>query len=602
MGFILFFMLIVIQIPIFDIRRFLEKTNEPINKPNWKFIEDSDVQSKFIRSVGPIDIRSAEANTLSEKYYSIAKRGIRFIQLPILKVSDNGNEISIPLRPLFRRFFFDGTVCGKYEIGFSFELEEQQHITSQSFIDFLSSLSECKVYIPIPFKTKVESTLFACGRYLAEQYLYATTHRKNINHDQVQGVYPGFPCIYLEKLDNELINGNIISDSVFIKQPKGVSIGLTKLKINNKLIKVWYSTVDPGMKATIAREIRIAILRLNVFREALHFVLKKIEENKILPNPRSNESEELQSFFKDCFGQYLRKVPDKLSDSDFETIAIQIEDKFAVVNREQLEYNLRKVIDIRGNYFNSIKNYLEKMESSKNDTMNEKVIQEITISGGTNSFVVSGGDTNQILHNPMKIAQLPEESKQHKEKILFVSANPPGFDILKTDGEFKLMNKILKGSEHFELLNPIFEIALDELLSEMNVNPAIVHFAGHGEVDGIFITKNDGSFQITEEVLKSLFNEHKTSTLLLVLNACYTASMAKEISALGIYVIGMNNKIKDNASKCFSKGLYIRLGEGEKIESAFNYGITMLIAEHPDMQEVPELWKGGILIARKGTT
>jgi len=554
---------------------------EPINQPNWKFIEDSDVMSKFIRSVGPIDIRKTGSKSVSENYYSKAKRGIRFLQLPAIKASDDGNEINITLRPQFRRFFFDGTVCGKYEIGFSFELKKNQLITSQSFNELFTSLSECRVKIPIPYKIKVETTLLDCGRYLAEQYLYATSHRKNIIQDHLQGVYPGFPCIYLEKLDSEIIDGNFIKDSVFVKQPKGVSIGLTKLKINNKLIKVWYSDIDPGMKTIIAREVRIAILRLNVFREALHFVFKKIEENKILPNPRSNESEELQSFFKDCFGQYLRKVPEKLADSDYETMALQIEDKLAVVNRNQLEYNLRKVIDIRGNYFNSIKEYLEKLQSSKKENLNEKEIVDNTTSGGPNIPKVPTGDTNQS-----------------KQKILFLAADPNDQDSLQITREYRAIDEQLqKGQKRdlFELLPPKLAVTVEDLIQSMNRKPEIVHFAGHGDQEGILLSDQDNhSFLMPDTALKRLFRQHKDTTRLVVLSACYSADQAETISSLGFYVIGMNSAIRDVAATGFATGLYIGLAAGKTVELSFDDAMILLEAKFPNDAAKPEIWKGGV--------
>lgn len=550
-------MLVIVQIPIFDIRRFQEKSIEPINKINWKLLQDSDVQSKFIRSIGPIDIR--KTGPTSENYYSKAKRGIRFINLPIIKVSVDGNEIQVQIRPRFRRFFFDGTVCGKYEIGFSIELKKNQHITNQSFKDFLTSLFKCKVIIPIPFKTKVESTVIDCGKYLAEQYLYATTNKKNINHNQLYGVYPGFPCIYFEKQENETILGDIIQKSVIVKQPEGVSIGLTKLEISKKLIKVWYCVADTNLKVTTAREIRIAILRLNVFREALHFVFKKIEENKILPNPRSNESEELQSFFKDCFGKYLRKLPEKLSDSDYETMAIQIEDKFAIVNRKQLEYNLRKVIDIRGNYFNSIKEYLEKLENSTNENMK---IQEITITRTT---------------------------------ILFLSSNPSNTARLRIDKEAREVEEALRRAKKGDSFDFAIKLATrprDLSRAILDENPQILHFSGHGKTEGIVLENDSGKAKtVTTEAISGLFSLFSDKVKCVLLNSCYSESQAQEISKYIPYVIGMSKTIPDATAIAFAISFYDAIGSGRDIEFAFNFGVSNIRLEGLAGVKIPVLLK-----------
>lgn len=547
-------MLILIQIPVFDIRKFLDVKQELINKPNWKFLEDSDVLSKFVRSIGPIEIRKTGQTSLGENYYSKARRGIRFKQLPVIKVSEGSHEVVRQIKPRFRRFFFDGTVCGKYEIGFSVELEKQQYIADQSFRNFLDAVFATRVVIPIPFNKKEESTIVDCGRFLAKQYLYATTHRKGIDHDPLLGVYAGIPCVYVEKKTDERIQGSVMRNPLMLNQPQGISVALTKLSIGSKLIKVWYAAMDPGLKSTAAREIRIAILRLNVFREALHFVFRKIEENNILPKPRSIESEELQSFFKDCFGKYLRKIPDELSNSDYESLAIQIEDKFAVANRKQLEDNLRKVIDIRGNYFYTIKAYLDKVK------------------------------------DPDGITTI---------KVLVVFSNPSGTEQLKLGNEDKVIKEAIRRSNNknnIEIDTCHSATVHDLRRALLDKEYKIVHISGHGSGSGLLFEDDSGEANLVpQHALADLFGMHrypqKGKLECVLLNACYSMDQGEQI-ALGIpYTIAMEGAISDSASIEFSRGFYDAIGANKDIQSAYDEGCIAVGLARPGAQFMPQLLK-----------
>jgi hypothetical protein len=533
-------MLVVLQIPIFDVRKFLDKKQESFDKPNWKFIEDSDVYSTFIRSIGPVDVRRTGKCSSGEDYFTKARRGIRFNELPVIKGLDNGVNASWLIKPKYRRFFFDGTVCGKYEIGFAVKLGKGQSVSGPALNDFLTSLLRCRVTIPVPYLEKKVTALIDSGRLLAKQYLYATTPRKKLVQS-LHGVYPGIPCIYVEKEEGERIDINHVTDDSLIRI-EGISISINKRRVDNKLIKVWTSQTQLPFKKTRAREVRIAIMRLNVFREALHFVLKKIDESKILPQPRSIASEELQSFFKDCFGKYLKKLPSDLSGTDYETLAVQIEDRFALANREHIGNNLRRVIDIRGNYFQTIRDYLKKTKPEA-----------------------------EII------------------RILLVFANPAGTDQLRLGREEKVIRNAVESGNSQEniALDACPAATIDDLRRALlKKKYKIVHISGHGSDSGLILEDESGLPKIIpKEALAELFTLHQShdngSIECVVLNACYALSQGELISSSVPYTVAMAGELGDMASIEFSRGFYDAIGAKKPVKYAYNQGCNAVRSKIP---------------------
>jgi hypothetical protein len=63
---------------------------------------------------------------------------------------------------------------------------------------------------------------------------------------------------------------------------------------------------------------------------------------------------------------------------------------------------------------------------------------------------------------------------------------------------------------------------------------------------------------------------------LVVLNACYSASIADALLAHVDCVVGMSDAIHDDAARSFATGFYGGLGEHESIETAFKQGVAAI--------------------------
>jgi hypothetical protein len=136
----------------------------------------------------------------------------------------------------------------------------------------------------------------------------------------------------------------------------------------------------------------------------------------------------------------------------------------------------------------------------------------------------------------------------------------------------------------------------------LDIEPEIVHFAGHGtgdgqggtgrelippgEVDagGLVFEDDGGNAQlISGDSLARLFELCSDSVKCVVLNACYSAPQANAISQHIPFVIGMKEAIGDQAAIKFAVGFYDALGAGRDFEKAFKFGCSAI-----DLKGIPE--------------
>lgn len=402
-------MLVIIQFPIFDLRKFYDSEFQPL--VSWNSILDKDINKEFIRSMGPLTSRKNGANSYGdEAVFAKSKNAIRFNSLPMISLTKEGVRKKKYIKPIFRRFYFDGDICSKYEIGFPLKLNKTDQLDQDIFLDFIKSLFTCSVTIPIPFKESKEIPLICAGESLSQQYRYASTPRKKCENSNLNGVFCGSICIYVDKKKSENFNPSLFKKSIFLKEYEA-NVSLYRVSLLNREIKLWLTESE---FENSSREIRIAILKQNVFREAIQVVLKQIELNKLLPKYRSDESNALQEFLKGCFSNYFKNKSIDNNVTGVYDLVIQIEDKFGVINRIALENNLKKQIRIRGNYFNSTIRYLDSME---NDNKASR-IQNITIQA--TNVIYSERDIIQTINdsfNHIENANISKELSDLLKKI-----------------------------------------------------------------------------------------------------------------------------------------------------------------------------------------
>lgn len=132
-----------------------------------------------------------------------------------------------------------------------------------------------------------------------------------------------------------------------------------------------------------------------------------------------------------------------------------------------------------------------------------------------------------------------------RRKILYVTANPT--KDLATDVEYRDIRAEMERGSHrdvYEFLPAQFAVTIGDLLRATNDKPYLIHFSGHGRKQGSIITDEDNnSLLLPLSELKSLLKSLQGDTQMVLFNSCSSSDQAREISELGMYVIGYNFKI-----------------------------------------------------------
>lgn len=203
-----------------------------------------------------------------------------------------------------------------------------------------------------------------------------------------------------------------------------------------------------------------------------------------------------------------------------------------------------------------------------------------------------------------------------RKVILFLAANPFGMNRLAFDEECAAIERELRmtaSRDEIEFRSR-WAITVDEVMRHFNeTNPMVIHFSGHGHdgaeklqrasmsqrdvqitarnedlPGGIYLQDEHGGPQIVPtRALKMMIKAAAASARVLVLNACYSASQAKELRTVVDCVIGMTGAIRDDAARSFAVGFYRALGNRRSIGNAVEQAIATLAAKRLPDEHLP---------------
>lgn len=212
-----------------------------------------------------------------------------------------------------------------------------------------------------------------------------------------------------------------------------------------------------------------------------------------------------------------------------------------------------------------------------------EIIQGDKIQSGDNSVIINRSTIN--LGSNTEIAM--------KDKILFLTSNPADTSRLRIDKEVRDIQEGLKRSnkrENFEFEIRVATRPRDLSRAILDENPQILHFSGHGEVDGIILEDEQGISQVvTTDAIAGLFSMFGDTIKCVILNSCYSEKQATEIAKHIPYVIGMSKAVPDNTAISFATSFYDALGAGKDIAFAFKFGVSNISLEGLSGNEIPIL-------------
>lgn len=224
---------------------------------------------------------------------------------------------------------------------------------------------------------------------------------------------------------------------------------------------------------------------------------------------------------------------------------------------------------------------------NQNPNINTGNYVEGNISGGN----IAGADL-YITNNAAV-----DNSPQLEQKTILIAAASPSDEVrLRLDVEVRDIEEGLKFAKHRDhfALEKIWATRVRDLRRAMQEHhPTIVHFSGHGAGEpGIILEDKQGKAQlISGAALAGFFELFADTVECVVLNACFSEIQARAIVQHIPYVIGMNDKIADNAAIEFAVAFYDSLAAGENYDRAYKIACNAIAMAGVSGHLIPQLFK-----------
>ena len=168
---------------------------------------------------------------------------------------------------------------------------------------------------------------------------------------------------------------------------------------------------------------------------------------------------------------------------------------------------------------------------------------------------------------------IPFKKSKKKVKILFLSAAPSNTGQINTgkDSRFQDLFKYFDDQKKFKWKEQ-HGVNVDQFTNFLiKEKPHILHYGGHGEVEGIVLEEGTLAGDILRDILRI-----SKKTQCVVLSACYSITIAKLVAEYVPYVIGTQGTIDDRTAIAFAKGFYMGIVADDTIEDAFEYGLLKI--------------------------
>jgi hypothetical protein len=170
-----------------------------------------------------------------------------------------------------------------------------------------------------------------------------------------------------------------------------------------------------------------------------------------------------------------------------------------------------------------------------------------------------------------------------RSMILFLAANPADTRPRALDEECAAIERELRltaARDDFEFRSK-WAVTVDELMRHLlDLQPAIIHFSGHGNARGLLLEGDDGRSQlVAPAALSKMIKSTAASARVAVLNACYSDAQAEALRDVVGCAIGMTGLISEDAARSFSVGFYRALGYRCSVGNAYEQAVATLAAK-----------------------
>ncbi len=191
-----------------------------------------------------------------------------------------------------------------------------------------------------------------------------------------------------------------------------------------------------------------------------------------------------------------------------------------------------------------------------------------------------------LFSEPAPSAALPSTTAPTSDILTIVLASAsPAHDVrLRVDQEFRQINEKLRGSRHRDRLRIIQVPAVrfeDLRTALMEHEPDILHLSCHGEPDGSlrFESTDTGAQIVPKKNFIKLLRALGNNLRLVVINACHSAELARDIPPTVPVSVGMSDSILDRDAIDFAVAFYEALAFGKPVRTAFDAALAGLDEE-----------------------
>jgi hypothetical protein len=158
-------------------------------------------------------------------------------------------------------------------------------------------------------------------------------------------------------------------------------------------------------------------------------------------------------------------------------------------------------------------------------------------------------------------------------KVLFLAANPADQTGLRIDVEARDLREqlaLVKDAKAVIEIEHAWAVRTDQIQREiLNSRPEALQFSGHGTTGILAFEDHAGNaVQVSGEALADLISLSQ-SIKCVVLNSCFSDSIAILVAPHVDAVIGCDVSVGDEAATFFTRAFYRALAHGEPIETAF---------------------------------
>lgn len=199
-----------------------------------------------------------------------------------------------------------------------------------------------------------------------------------------------------------------------------------------------------------------------------------------------------------------------------------------------------------------------------------------------------------------------EDAGPHRYKIMYLASSPKDDQPLRQGPEYFNKIKARLKMQFFQPLDPVFDLSIDSLRSNINDNdPELVFISCHGGQDNTLILSDEQnnsdelSLPHLVEIITLLATQHKRLECI-VFSSCQSEVQAKAISEIIPYAIGMREPILEDASNLFTEGFFEGfLRKRSDLPYAFRNGIQKLKAcplDGETYEDYPVLYHKGQLL------